>query len=217
MLNVLLQHTKRRHAFLAIFRHLGVFGLFFFTIIDSSPVPTLGAADILIAILVSTRRDPWYEYAAVAAVGSTVGAYITYRLARKAGGAYLESRFGVARVSALMDIFKSSGTSTLVASTSIPFPFPTSLVFAAAGASQYRVAKYVSVVAVGRAIRYTLIALLADRYGRRFVRIFRHPTRYWGWLLLFTATILVVVVAGTLLNKRLLAKNTERPGVISQP
>ena len=35
---------------------------FFLTILDSSPVPTFGAPDILLAIRVTTRRDPWYEY-----------------------------------------------------------------------------------------------------------------------------------------------------------
>jgi membrane protein YqaA with SNARE-associated domain len=215
LLNVLFQNAKRRHSFLALFRHLGAFGLFFFTILDSSPVPTLGGPDILIAILVSTRRNPWYEYAAVAAVGSTIGAYITYRLARRAGGVYLESKFGKARVSAFLDVFKSRGTSTLVASTAIPFPFPTSLVFAAAGASEYRRARYLSVVAASRAARYTVVALLAARYGRHFVRIFRHPTQYWGWLLLFTAIIIIVIVGGILFNRRLVTGDIEPQRAIS--
>jgi membrane protein YqaA with SNARE-associated domain len=217
MLNVLLQNTKRRHSLLAIFRHLGAFGLFFFTILDSSPVPPVGGPDILIAILVSTRRNPWYEYAVVAAVGSTIGAYITYRLARRAGGAYLESKFGRARVSALLDIFQRWGTSTLVASTAIPFPFPTSLVFAAAGASEYSRPKYLSLVAASRAGRYTAVALLADHYGRHFIRIFRHPTQYWGWLLLFSAVVLLVIVAGILFNQRLVTEHIGQQRAISQP
>src|ERR1700722_16545474 len=133
MLNVLLQNATRGHSVFSTFRHLGAFGLFFLTILDSSPVPTFGGPDILIAILVATRRNPWYEYAAVAAVGSTIGAYITFQLARKAGEAYLESKFGRARVSAFLTVFKKWGTGTLVASAAIPFPFPTSLVFATAG------------------------------------------------------------------------------------
>ncbi len=35
----------------SIFRHLGVFGLFLFAILDSSPLPTFGGPDILIALL----------------------------------------------------------------------------------------------------------------------------------------------------------------------
>jgi membrane protein YqaA with SNARE-associated domain len=205
MLNLLLQNTNRRRSLFSTFRHLGALGLFFLAILDSSPVPTFGGPDILIAILVTARRDPWYEYVIVAAVGSTIGAYITYRLARKAGSAYLESKFGQAKVSAFLSIFKQYGTGTLVASTAIPFPFPTSLVFAAAGASEYGLGKYLAVVAVSRGVRYAVISVLADLYGRHFVRMFQHPTQYWGWLLLFAAAILSLIGVGILVNRRLLA------------
>ncbi len=184
MLNVLLQNASRGRSVFSSFRHLGAFGLFSLTILDSSPVPTFGGPDILLAILVTTRLDPWYEYAAVATIGSTIGAYITFRLARKAGEAYLESKFGQARVSSFLGVFKKWGTGTLVASSAIPFPFPTSLVFALAGASEYRLSKYVAVVAVSRGVRYTVIAVVAELYGRRFLGMFRHPTQYWGWFLL---------------------------------
>jgi membrane protein YqaA with SNARE-associated domain len=204
MLNVLFQNANRGRSFLSTFRHLGALGLFFLTILDSSPVPTFCGPDILLAILVTTRRDPWYEYVAVATVGSTIGAYITFRLARKAGEVYLESKFGQTRVSALLAVFKKWGTGTLVASTAIPFPFPTSLVFAAAGASEYHLGKYLAVVAVSRGARYAVIAVVADLYGRHFVRMFQHPTQYWGWLLLFTAAILGLIGAGILFNRRLL-------------
>src|SRR5579872_1359371 len=130
MLNALLQNANRGRSVFSEFRHLGALGLFVLAILDSSPVPTFGGPDILIAILVATRRNPWYEYAIVATAGSTIGAYITFRLARKAGEAYLESKFGHAKVSASLALFKKFGTGTLVASTAIPFPFPTSLVFA---------------------------------------------------------------------------------------
>ncbi len=204
MLNVLLQNANRGRSLLSTFRHLGAFGLFALTILDSSPVPTFGGPDILLAILVSTRLDPWYEYAALATIGSTIGAYITFRLARKAGDAYLESKFGQAKVAAYLGVFKRWGTGTLIASTAIPFPFPTSLVFAAAGASDYHLGKYLAVVAVSRGTRYTVIAVVADLFGRHFVRMFQHPTQYWGWFLLFTAAILVLIGAGILLNRRLL-------------
>jgi membrane protein YqaA with SNARE-associated domain len=204
MLNVLLQTATRPRSFLSTFRHLGALGLFFLTILDSSPVPTFGGPDILLAILVTTHRDPWYEYAAIATAGSTIGAYITFRLARKAGEAYMESKFGKARVSAFLAVFTKWGTGTLVASTAIPFPFPTSMVFAAAGASKYPLGKYLTVVGVSRGVRYLAIGVLADLYGRQLVRVFRHPTQYWGWLLLFTAAVLVSIGTGILVNRRML-------------
>jgi membrane protein YqaA with SNARE-associated domain len=207
MLNLLLQNAtaSRGRGFLGVFRHLGAFGLFFLTILDSSPLPTFGGPDILLAILVSTRSSPWYEYAIVATVGSTIGAYLTFRLARKAGETYLDSKFGQTRVSGFLAIFKKWGTGSLVASTAIPFPFPTSLVFAAAGASNYYLTRFISVVAISRGVRYGVIALVADRYGRSFTGILRHPTQYWGWLLTFTIVIVILIGAGIVFNRRLTA------------
>jgi membrane protein YqaA with SNARE-associated domain len=191
-----------------MFRHLGAAGLFFLAILDSTPLPTFGGPDILIAILAASHRNPWYEYAAVATAGSVIGAYITFSLARKAGAAYLHSKFGQGKVSTFLQLFQKSGTGTLVASTAIPFPFPTSMVFAAAGASDYRLSKYIPVVAVSRAVRYSAIAIVADLYGRRFIRVLSHPVQYWPWLLLFAALTFGLIAGGIVINKRLAAAPT---------
>jgi membrane protein YqaA with SNARE-associated domain len=184
---------------------LGALGLFFLAILDSSPLPTFGGPDILIAILAGSHRNPWYEYAAVATAGSLIGAYLTFRLARKAGQAYLNSKFGQGRVSTFLKLFQKSGTGTLVASTAIPFPFPTSMVFAAAGASDYPIGKYLPIVAVCRAARYSAIGIVADLYGRHFIRVIRHPLQYWGWLLLFAAIVFALIAGGILINRRMAA------------
>ena len=81
-------------------------------------------------------------------------------------------------------LFKRWETGALAVSTAVPFPTPTSFFFAAAGASNYSRRKYLIVVGLCRAARYSLIAILADRYGHHFVRAVRHPGQYWGWLLL---------------------------------
>ncbi len=191
-----------------MFRHLGAAGLFFLAILDSTPLPTFGGPDILIAILAGSHRNPWYEYAAVATAGSLIGAYITFRLARKAGAAYLNGKFGEGKVSRFLKLFQKSGTATLVASTAIPIPFPTSMVFAAAGASDYKMGKYLPIVAVCRATRYSAIAIVADLYGRHFIRVIRHPVQYWGWLLLFAAIAFGLIAGGILINRRMAAAPT---------
>lgn len=205
MLNFLFQSARpvRQNSFASIFRHLGALGLFFLAILDSSPLPTFGGPDILIAILAASHRNPWYEYAAVTTVGSVIGASLTFRIARKAGSVYLSSKFGDSKVSAILKLFEKWGTGTLVASTAIPFPFPTSMFFAAAGASDYHASKFLAVVSICRAVRYSAIAIVADRYGRQFIRTLRHPTESWGWLLLLTAMVSGLIAGGILINKRL--------------
>jgi membrane protein YqaA with SNARE-associated domain len=177
--------------------------------LDSSPLPTFGGPDILIAILAAGHRNPWYECAVVATIGSVFGAYLTFRIARKAGSAYLNSKFGRGKVSVLLRVFEKWGTETLVASTAIPFPFPTSMFFAAAGASNYNTGKYLAIVAVCRVARYAAIAIVADLYGRHFIHILRHPTQYWGWLLLLVAMIFALIAGGILINNRLSTESVE--------
>ena len=138
------------------------------------------------------------------------GRYLTYRLAHKAGETYLESKFGKARVDAFLKVFEKWGSGVLAASSAIPFPFPTSMVFAAAGASAYPIGAYMTVVALARCARYTLIALLAERYGRHLVRVFLHPVQYWGWLLVFAAVVALLVGFGVVFNRRLFGPGETR-------
>lgn len=191
---------RNSHSVTSKFRHLGAFGLFFLAILDSSPIPTLGGADILTAILAASHRNPWYEYTAVATAGSVIGAYITFRLARKAGDAYLDKHF-TSKTRGMLDFFNRWGTSALAVSTAVPLPFPTSVFFAAAGATRYETTKFVTVVLVCRAVRYTAIGIIADYYGRHFVRVLRHPGEYWVSLSLLAFFVLGLSVVAILLSR----------------
>jgi len=207
MLNALIQKARpsRGRSVTSMFRHLGALGLFFLAILDSSPLPTFGGPDILTAILAATHRNPWYELAAVATAGSVIGAYLTFRVARRAGSAYLQSKFGNRKLDSILNSFHKWGTGALAVSTAVPFPSPTSLFFAAAGASDYSVGRFLTVVTLCRGARYAFIALIADHYGRHFLRVLRHPAQYWGWLLLFAAVIFSMTMAGIAVNRRLAA------------
>jgi membrane protein YqaA with SNARE-associated domain len=205
MLSLLAPAVRRRvpQTFAATIRHLGAFGLFSLAILDSSPIPTFAGPDILTAVLSASHRNPWYEYAAMATAGSVIGAYFTFRLARQAGSAYLDRKFKKGKVAKFLKFFKKWGTGTLIASSAIPIPSPTSMFFAAAGASDYPVGKFLAAVALSRAVRYSAIAIVADLYGRHFVRAIRHPMQYWGWMLLFAAMTIALIAGGILLNRRL--------------
>ena len=205
MLNLLVQAQRRRrdHTLTSTLLHLGAVGLFFLAILDSSPLPTFGGLDILTAVLAASRRNPWYEYGATATAGSVVGAYLTFRVAHRAGEAYLEKKFKKGTVSKFLKLFKQWGTGTLVASTAIPFPTPTSMFFAAAGASDYPLPKFLIVVTLCRAVRYFGIAFIAGEYGRGFIHVLRHPAQHWGWLVLAVTLIVGVILGGILVSRRL--------------
>jgi membrane protein YqaA with SNARE-associated domain len=197
----------------ALVRHLGGLGLFLLAIVDSSPLPTFGGLDILTAILAARQREPWYYYAGVSTAGSVIGAYLTFRIARKAGLDYLSRKFGQRKVATLLKYFKRWGTGALVASTVLPLPFPTSAFFAAAGVLDYPLRTFIIVVALSRAVRYGAIAAIASHYGRHFVVGLRHLGQHSVGLLAITAAVVIALAAAMVLRKRL---QSSRPVVKTQ-
>lgn len=187
----------------ALLRHLGGLGLFAIAVVDASPLPTFGGPDILTAILAARHAEPWYYYAAVATLGSVAGAYLTYRAAHLAGAEYLKKKFGKRRVSKSLAYFEEWGTAGLAVSCAVPFPFPTSAFFAAAGVLKYSWRKFLVVVTVCRGARYTMIALIAFHYGRHFIRVLRHPGQYYGWFLAIMVVAAGMIVTAVLMRRRL--------------
>ena len=185
----------------ALVSHLGGFGLFLLAIVASTPIPTFGGLDILTAILAARHRAPWYYYAGVATAGSVVGAFLTFRMARKAGLDYLNRKFGKRKVARLMEYSERWGTGALVVSTVIPLPFPTSAFFAIAGVLDYPLRTFIFVVALGRALRYGAIAATASHYGSRFD--LRHLGQHPGWPLAIATGVIVAITAAMVLRKRL--------------
>jgi len=121
---------------------------------------------------------------------------------------YLHSKFGHRKLDAILSFFHKWGTGAIAVSTGVPFPWTTSVLFAAAGASNYGVGRFLTVVTICRGARYAFIAIITDHYGRHFIRVLRHPVQYWGWLLLFATVILSVILAGIVVNRRLAAATT---------
>lgn len=195
--------ARRQTNYMSVLRHLGVLGLFLLAIADSTPLPTFAGPDILTAILAARHRDPWYYYAAVTTAGSVIGAYITFRMAHRAGASYLRDKFGERKVNKLLAYFERWGTGVLVLSSAVPFPSPTSAFFAAAGVLNYPARKFVVVVALSRAARYAAIASIASHYGGHFIRALRHPAQYYGLLLVLAGAVFVLVLAAILLHRQL--------------
>lgn len=201
--NLIQAPVRATRSYTSVLRHLGASGLFLIAILDSSPVPTFGGPDILTAILAARRGEPWYYYSAAATLGSVIGAYLTFHIARASGSAYLGRKFGEKRVAAILKFFEKWGTGALTLSTLVPFPFPTSAFFAAAGALNYPLGKFITVVASARAVRYFAIGAIASHNGRHFIQVFRHPGQYAGWLFLIACAVSFFIAAALMVQRRL--------------
>jgi membrane protein YqaA with SNARE-associated domain len=193
------RRTPHHPSWQAVLRSFGTVGLLALAVLDSSPLPTLGGLDVVIVVLAARHLQPWYYYALVATAGAVIGSFITHSLARKAGEAYLARKFGKRTVRRLLGFVRQWGGGTVIGATLMPPPFPATVVLAAAGVLNYPARRYLGAVALGRGLRYSLLALAAARYGRHFVRLVLHPQRYLGWLALVAVLVIATVTAGVLM------------------
>jgi len=67
----------------------------------------------------------------------------------------------------------------------------------------YSTSKFLVTVAISRAVRYSAVGLIAHLYGPHVIRVLRHPTQYWGWLLLLSGLFVALGVSGVLVNRRM--------------
>jgi membrane protein YqaA with SNARE-associated domain len=149
--------------------HLGGIGLIPLGLLDNSPIPTPGAMDVALILLAARRERLWLYYALMAIVGSLIGGFVAYRLARKGGKETLELKFSRVRAERICTIFERWGFAAIVIPALLPPPVPMVPFLFAAGAMQYPVRKFLTALAIGRGGRYLMIAYFAARYGRRIV------------------------------------------------
>lgn len=155
---------------------LGGPGLILLGVADNSVVPLTGSMDVLTIWLAARHRDIWPYYAAMATAGAVLGGYITYALSRKGGQEAFERRVSKEKAEKTFKRFRRLGFRAIAVSAILPPPFPMVPVLLAAGALQYPKKKFVGALALGRGVRYFLIAGLGSLYGRQITAFF---SRYY--------------------------------------
>jgi uncharacterized membrane protein YdjX (TVP38/TMEM64 family) len=121
--------------------------------------------DLFVILLTSHHRQWWAYYGAFATAGAVIGGYLTFRLAKKGGKESLEKKIGKKRAEKVYQKFGKGGFSTIVIGSILPPPFPLVPVLMAAGVMQYSRKKFLAALALGRGIRFFLVAYLGKLYG----------------------------------------------------
>jgi membrane protein YqaA with SNARE-associated domain len=161
--------TVRRWLF-----HLGGIGLIPLGLLDNSPIPLPGAMDVATILLSARQEEFWLYYALMATVGSLLGGFVTYRIARKGGKEALERRFSRKNVNTVYKIFGRLGFGAIFIPALLPPPMPMVPFLFAAGAMQYPVRKFLVALTLGRISRYMILAYLAARHGRHIIAFIAH-------------------------------------------
>src|SRR6266850_2068528 len=151
--------------------HLGGPGLILLGLADNAGILP-GSMDILTILLAAHRRDIWFYYAIMATAGAVMGGYLTYRVAVKGGKATLEKKFSQRTVDKVYAKFERWGFGAVAIPALFPPPFPMVVVLLTAGAMRYPRRKFLTALALGRGVRYTILAFLGAHYGRHIVSFF---------------------------------------------
>jgi membrane protein YqaA with SNARE-associated domain len=175
--------------------HLGGLGFIPLGLIDSSVIPLPGSMDALTIILAARHPELWWYYALMATLGSVIGGFVTYRIARKGGKETLERKFSARTLKKVYQIFARWGFAAIVVVALLPPPAPMVVFLFAAGAMQYSVKKFLLALTLGRAVRYSLLSYLAARYGRHVIAvILRHGHLGLVAIVMLSAAALAAIV-----------------------
>ncbi len=179
--------------------HLGALGFIPLGLIDSSIIPLPGSMDVLTIILAARSAEFWFYYAVMATLGSVLGGYVTYRLAHKGGKESLARRVPAKTMKRVYGIFERWGFAAIAIPAVLPPPMPFVPFLLAAGAMQYSVKKFLLAMALGRIVRYSILAYLAARYGRKmlpFLLQHGHPVVAAVVGVVVTAALVYIVFRG---------------------
>lgn len=179
---------------------LGGLGFIPLGLLDSSVIPVPGSMDVLTVILSARNPQLWLYYASMATVGSVIGGFVTYGLARKGGKKALPGHVPRRALEKAHKIFERWGFGAIAVPAILPPPMPMVPFLFAAGTMQYSINKFLAALTLGRIVRYSLLAFFAARYGRHILRDLmqrEHPIVF-GVVGVMIATLVTLFLIRTL-------------------
>ncbi len=183
-----------KHAYL-ILAHLGPWGLLILGTLDSSFLFMPLGNDLLIIGLTSQHPGHLWFYAPMAALGSVCGVFLLDLVARKEGEEGLKKLVSQKRFDYLKKKIGDRAAASLIFASLAPPPFPFTAVVAAASAFEYPRWKELTLIAVSRVVRFTLVGLLAVFFGKRIISIAKSGPFEWTMI-----GLIALFVAGSVLS-----------------
>jgi membrane protein YqaA with SNARE-associated domain len=182
------------HRFLHFFFHLGLVGLFFISIVDSSfvPLPIPGVTDILVVLYAAGHANV-ILLVFIATLGSALGGLISHALGQAGGMAFLEKHVPKRFLEPIKSWVENHAILAVALPAILPPPAPLSFFVLAAGAVNMSRRKFMIAFTTSRFARHVVAAWLGIRYGKEVLHLWAQFSQRWA------ATILIVFWTLTLL------------------
>lgn len=181
-------------SFFVFILHLGYFGPLVLGVLDSSFLVLPFGNDLLLVGLISHHPGGLPLYVFSAACGSAIGVLALALVARKFGEKRIEKLAGPKRFELLKHHIDNRAGFLIALACIAPPPFPFTMVIAAAGALGYASWRLMAIDFIARATRFTVLGLLAVKFGRQFLLIGKSSPFVWS----MGVFILVCLVASAI-------------------
>jgi membrane protein YqaA with SNARE-associated domain len=159
-------------ALFAFVLKFGGLGLLVLGILDSSFLFAPWGNDLLVVAMTARHADypHMLYYAGMSTVGSVLGCLLIDVTLRPLGEKGLEKHLSAKRLKRVQSKVRDKVGRALAIASLIPPPFPFTAFLMAASALQYSRKRLLAIVGVTRMIRFTVLGMLALRYGQRILK-----------------------------------------------
>jgi membrane protein YqaA with SNARE-associated domain len=164
-------------AIFALVMKFGGIGLLVLGILDSSYLIAPWGNDLLVVAM--TARNPKVSYmlyyAAMSTIGSVLGCLLIDQTLRPLGAKGLEKHLSKRRLEGIQKRVEKNAALALTIASLAPPPFPFTAFVMAAAALQYSRTRLLTITGITRMVRFTLIGVLALRFGERILKWGENP------------------------------------------
>ena len=152
---------------------LGGVGLFIIALLDSSFLSFPQVNDLLIIVLSTKYPARMPYYAGMTTIGSLIGCFLLYGVARRGGEVFLRKRLKGRYVDRAIKLYQRHGLLAVVVPALLPPPVPFKVFVLLAGAAAVSPIRFAIAVGIGRGIRYFGQGYLAVLYGEQAAEFMR--------------------------------------------
>jgi len=169
-------------------------GLFIMSFLDSSFIPFPGLNDVALIVLASKHPARAPFYALLSTVGSLLGCYVMYGIAR-GGGRLAGGRHASTKGNSARRWLERNDFVAMLVMALLPLPAPLKIFVIAAGALRMNMLHFGAALLIGRSLRFMAIAWLGAHYGAKAEAYLKQNL---AWASLVT---ILLVIALTLLSR----------------